>query len=141
MDYSGQLLTLICHAASSGGAAAIAAIDPPSRKPDDADEDDDSCKSDKDECPDCGGSDGYGLCSSGDQKGCPCEEKQNCPNEPPRCSDSDCGGDVSSPDVEKVQYRDKTLILLLLEWRITMLSIRRDQWLHLLSRHCTPLLR
>ncbi|GAW16078.1 hypothetical protein ANO14919_055010 [Xylariales sp. No.14919] len=78
----------------SGGAAAIAAIKPPSQKPEDAKDDDSSCKSDpEEECPNCGGSDGYGLCSSGDQAGCPCEEKQNCPNEPPRCSDAQCGGD------------------------------------------------
>ncbi|KAI0452149.1 hypothetical protein F5B21DRAFT_527276 [Xylaria acuta] len=78
----------------SGGAAAIAAIQPPTQKPEDAKDDDSSCKSNpEEECPNCGGSDGLGLCSSGDQAGCPCEEKQNCPNEPPRCSDTQCGGD------------------------------------------------
>ncbi|KAK7955848.1 carbohydrate esterase family 3 protein [Apiospora aurea] len=78
----------------AGGAAAIAAIRPPGRKPEDAKEDDRSCKRNpEEECPNCGGSDGYGLCSSGDQAGCPCDEKQNCPNEPPRCSDQQCGGD------------------------------------------------
>ncbi|KAJ8127625.1 hypothetical protein O1611_g6011 [Lasiodiplodia mahajangana] len=81
----------------TGGAAAIAAIEPPSQKPEDAKDDDKSCKRDPEEdCPDCGGSDGYGLCSSGDQAGCPCEEKQNCPNEPPRCADPQCGGDCSA---------------------------------------------
>ncbi|KAJ3565379.1 hypothetical protein NPX13_g7526 [Xylaria arbuscula] len=51
----------------SGGAAAIAAIEPPTQKPEDAKEDDRSCKRDpEEECPDCGGSDGYGLCSGGD---------------------------------------------------------------------------
>ncbi|KAE9363334.1 hypothetical protein N431DRAFT_524257, partial [Stipitochalara longipes BDJ] len=59
-----------------------------------AKDDDRSCKSNpEEECPNCGGSNGLGLCSSGDQAGCPCEEKQNCPNEPPRCSDTQCGGD------------------------------------------------
>ncbi|KAI0546445.1 hypothetical protein F4679DRAFT_587457 [Xylaria curta] len=78
----------------SGGAAAIAAIQPPNKKPEDAKDDDSSCKSNpEEECAKCGGSDGHGLCSSGDQAGCPCEEKQNCPNEPPRCSDTQCGGD------------------------------------------------
>ncbi|KAI1081985.1 hypothetical protein F5B20DRAFT_588095 [Whalleya microplaca] len=78
----------------SGGAAAIAAIKPPINKPEDAKNDDSSCKSNpKEECPNCGGSDRVGLCSSGEQGGCPCEEVQNCPNEPPRCSDAQCGGD------------------------------------------------
>ncbi|KAH8164209.1 hypothetical protein CIB48_g4019 [Xylaria polymorpha] len=81
-------------ASESGGAAAIAAIEPPSEKPEDAKDDDPECKSNpEEECPKCGGDDGHGLCSSGDQAGCPCEEKQNCPNEPPRCSDDECGGD------------------------------------------------
>ncbi|XXG94042.1 hypothetical protein Hte_000293 [Hypoxylon texense] len=78
----------------SGGAAAIAAIQPPSKKPENAKNDDSKCKSNpEEECKNCGGSDGVGLCSSGDQAGCPCEEKQSCPNEPPRCSDTQCGGD------------------------------------------------
>ncbi|RYP21066.1 hypothetical protein DL765_002473 [Monosporascus sp. GIB2] len=76
----------------SGGAAAIAAIRPPNKKPEDAKDDDKSCEPEP-ECKDCGGSDGVGLCSSGDKTGCPCEEKQNCPNEPPKCSDQKCGGD------------------------------------------------
>lgn len=90
-------MMLILDTAESGGAGAIAAIQPPTQKPEDAKDDDRSCKSNpEEECPNCGGSDGLGLCSSGDQAGCPCEEKQNCPNEPPRCSDTQCGGDVSA---------------------------------------------
>lgn len=65
----------------------------------------------EEECPKCGGDDGHGLCSSGDQAGCPCEEKQNCPNEPPRCSDDECGGDVSPQNVQPVRCHYKILNL------------------------------
>ncbi|TVY82833.1 Heterokaryon incompatibility protein 6 OR allele [Lachnellula suecica] len=78
----------------SGAAGAIAAISPPSQPPEDAKDNDSKCPSNPEEdCQNCGGADQVGLCSSGPDAGCPCEEVQHCPNQPPLCTDTDCGGD------------------------------------------------
>ncbi|KAH8744098.1 hypothetical protein BGZ57DRAFT_779032 [Hyaloscypha finlandica] len=59
-----------------------------------AKQDDPQCPSNPEQdCQNCGGPDEVGLCSSGPDAGCPCEEVQNCPNEPPLCTDTKCGGD------------------------------------------------
>ncbi|KAH8763501.1 hypothetical protein F5882DRAFT_522552 [Hyaloscypha sp. PMI_1271] len=77
-----------------GAAAAIAAIQPPSELPDGGEEDDQVCQKDpKEDCADCGGANSVKLCSSGAEVGCPCDENQKCPDEPPRCTDASCGGD------------------------------------------------
>ncbi|KAF2848239.1 hypothetical protein T440DRAFT_401802 [Plenodomus tracheiphilus IPT5] len=61
-------------------------------------EDDNTCKNNgnKPDCDDCGGNSPFGLCSSGNQENCPCEE-QNCPKDgPPQCSAQDCSGSNES---------------------------------------------
>lgn len=79
-----------------GAVAAITAIQPPSELPDGGEEDDQVCQKDpKEDCADCGGGNSVKLCSSGAEAGCPCDENQQCPDEPPRCTDTSCGGDVS----------------------------------------------
>jgi hypothetical protein len=75
-----------------GDATALAAIQPPSRAPEDSKTEGRERKPEP-ECKDCGGADAAKLCASGDKAGYPCELKQNCPNEPMRCSDDKCGGD------------------------------------------------
>ena len=90
------LLWLTANVAQSGAVGAALAIPPPEGPPDGSKEDDPACQSNpKEECKDCGGADSVGLCKSGSEAGCPCDEVQHCPNEPPKCSDSACGGDVS----------------------------------------------
>ncbi|KAK7963519.1 hypothetical protein PG988_010493 [Apiospora saccharicola] len=77
----------------SGGAAAIVALRPPNDPPQESKEDDETCKPEP-ECKDCGGSMNLvQLCRSGNKEGCPCDEKQNCPHDPMKCSDQTCGGD------------------------------------------------
>ncbi|KAF2281485.1 uncharacterized protein EI97DRAFT_447448 [Westerdykella ornata] len=61
-------------------------------------EDDQSCKSEgqKPDCEDCGGNTPLGLCASGNQQNCPCEE-QECPkDDPPSCPAPECSGDDTS---------------------------------------------
>jgi len=87
-------MILTTNPAQSGGAAAVAAIRPPTQKPQDSQEDDKQCKSDpKEDCDDCGGGDAVQLCKSGSDAGCPCDVNQKCPDQPPKCSDQQCGGD------------------------------------------------
>ncbi|KAI1373222.1 hypothetical protein F4677DRAFT_462401 [Hypoxylon crocopeplum] len=81
-------------ASQNGAAVAIAAISPPSELPGDGRGDDERCKKDpKEDCQDCGGGDNLKLCISGPELGCPCDENQHCPDEPPRCTEPQCGGD------------------------------------------------
>lgn len=83
--------------AEFGPAAALAAIELPEQKPDGSEDDDQECQSTpKEDCQDCGGADAVGLCNSGTHAGCPCDEKQHCPDQPPKCGDRECGGDNGS---------------------------------------------
>jgi hypothetical protein len=85
------------YVAQSGAVGATLAIPPPSQPLDGSKKDDPTCPSNpKSECQNCGGADSVGLCKSGKEAGCPCDEVQHCPNQPPICSDAACGGDVSS---------------------------------------------
>ncbi|KAH7084166.1 hypothetical protein FB567DRAFT_603906 [Paraphoma chrysanthemicola] len=59
---------------------------------------DQSCKNheEKPECESCGGYSPLGLCMSGNQQNCPCEE-QECPKDvPPMCPAQDCDGTDST---------------------------------------------
>ncbi|KAJ6127389.1 hypothetical protein N7523_003001 [Penicillium sp. IBT 18751x] len=72
----------------------LALIAAPAALPPGARADNSDCEGDDQTCDDCGGdSSGLGLCSEPPQAGCPCREKEDCPNEPMLCSDPNCGGD------------------------------------------------
>jgi hypothetical protein len=81
----------------SGAAGAALAVQPPSQPPNGSKEDDETCPSSlKEEYKSCSGADAVGLCKSGTEAGCPYDEVQHCPNEPPLCSDATCRRDVST---------------------------------------------
>ncbi|PKK43053.1 hypothetical protein CI102_13336 [Trichoderma harzianum] len=72
----------------------LAAIAAPVALPPGAKLDNSECEGENQVCDDCGGDEtGLGLCSEPPQAGCPCREKEDCPNNPLLCSDATCGGD------------------------------------------------
>lgn len=62
--------------------------------PEGSEEDDQACSKPEKKCADCGGSNAIGLCSSGSEANCPCEDDK-CPSgdDQPKCAD--CKGDDS----------------------------------------------
>ncbi|KAF2000699.1 hypothetical protein P154DRAFT_598286 [Amniculicola lignicola CBS 123094] len=82
-------------------------FEPPIERPDGSDEDDESCKNSgqKPDCDDCGGNNPLGMCSSGSQQNCPCEEQQ-CPTDsPPSCPAPECSGNCCRSEAPK--YEDE----------------------------------
>jgi hypothetical protein len=63
------------YIAQSGATGATLAIRPPSQPPGGSKEDGKTCPSNpKEEYKNCGGADAVGLCKSGTEVGCPCDE-------------------------------------------------------------------
>ncbi|KAL9617309.1 MAG: hypothetical protein Q9160_007889 [Pyrenula sp. 1 TL-2023] len=79
------------------GAAGAALTGEGLPEPDGAEEDDKGCSKPEKKCSDCGGKNAIGLCSSGSEANCPCDDDEKCPtgDDQPKCKDTDCAGNDS----------------------------------------------